>query len=67
MLTDRQNWKLEPRTEAMIRLKYATILYEETENTLEAETTLSNGVSPSEFSHRTPLMNQSYRSMSAIE
>jgi hypothetical protein len=50
MLTDRQNWKLEPRTEAMIRLKYATILYEETENTLEAETTLSNGVSPFEFS-----------------
>jgi Cohesin loading factor len=50
MLTDRQNWKLEPRTEAKIRLKYATILYEETENTLEAETTLSNGVSPSEFS-----------------
>ena len=39
-----QNWRLEPRMEAMIRLRYASILHEETDNIMEAETELSKGV-----------------------
>ena len=32
--------------EAIIRLRYATILHDETENTIEAEEALSKGVCP---------------------
>ncbi|EGC49765.1 conserved hypothetical protein [Histoplasma capsulatum var. duboisii H88] len=39
-----KTWKLPPRTEALVRLRYARILYEETENDSEAETALSKGV-----------------------
>ncbi|KAL2389454.1 hypothetical protein RJ035_002252 [Blastomyces gilchristii] len=38
-----KNSKLPPRTEALVRLRYARILYEETENDSEAETALSKG------------------------
>ena len=40
-----QNWRLQPRVEALVRLRYARILFEETDNDLEAETALSKGVS----------------------
>jgi hypothetical protein len=36
--------KLDPRVEANIRLRYAAVLYEETENSMEAETALSKGI-----------------------
>lgn len=36
--------KLAPRVEAKIRLRYAGVLFDETENTMEAETTLSHGI-----------------------
>ena len=36
--------KLQPRMEANIRLRYAGVLYEETENSMEAETALSKGI-----------------------
>ena len=36
--------RLSPRVEAKIRLRYAGVLYEETENSMEAETTLSKGI-----------------------
>ncbi|PGH09926.1 hypothetical protein AJ79_05542 [Helicocarpus griseus UAMH5409] len=39
-----KNWKLQPRTEALVRLRYARILYEETNNDSEAEAALSKGV-----------------------
>jgi len=39
------HFKMLPETEAIVRLRYATILYEETENTMEAEEALSKGVS----------------------
>ena len=39
-----QNWRLQPLKEAQIRLRYAQILFEETENDLDAETTLSKGI-----------------------
>ena len=39
-----QNWRLQPRMEALVRLRYARILFEETDNNLEAETALSKGV-----------------------
>ncbi|KMU76950.1 hypothetical protein CISG_05992 [Coccidioides immitis RMSCC 3703] len=39
-----RNWRLQPRTEALLRLRYARILYEETHNDLEAETALSKGI-----------------------
>ncbi|KAI9808690.1 MAG: hypothetical protein M1825_003842 [Sarcosagium campestre] len=39
-----KNYRLEPRAEAVVRLKYATALYEETENTTEAEVVLSKGI-----------------------
>lgn len=36
--------RLSPRVEANIRLRYAGVLYEETENFMEAETALSKGI-----------------------
>ncbi|KAL4801379.1 cohesin loading factor-domain-containing protein [Aspergillus unguis] len=39
-----KNWKLQPRVEALVRLRYARILFEETDNDLEAETALSKGI-----------------------
>ena len=36
---------LPPEREAVVRLRYATVLYEETENTMEAEESLSKGIS----------------------
>jgi hypothetical protein len=36
--------KLPPRLEARVRLRYASVLYEETENHMVAETTLSQGI-----------------------
>jgi hypothetical protein len=36
--------KLTPRIEATVRLRYAGILHEETENTMEAETALAKGI-----------------------
>ncbi|RKF54103.1 putative cohesin loading factor [Golovinomyces cichoracearum] len=35
---------LDPRDEACVRLRYASVLFEETENAMEAETTLSKGI-----------------------
>ena len=35
---------MKPHVEAVVRLRYATILYEETENMMEAEEALSKGV-----------------------
>jgi hypothetical protein len=44
-LTDiSQNWRLQPRKEALVRLRYARTLFEETDNDIEAETALSKGV-----------------------
>ena len=40
-----RNFKLAPETEAVVRLRYATVLHEETENTMEAEESLSKGMS----------------------
>ena len=40
-----KQYKLAPEREATVRLRYATILYEETENTMEAEEALSKGIS----------------------
>ena len=39
-----QNWRLQPRLEAATRLRYASILYQETENYIEIEEALSQGV-----------------------
>ena len=39
-----KNFKLHPRTEAKLRLRYATLLHEETENPEEAEKVLSKGI-----------------------
>jgi hypothetical protein len=36
--------KLQPRVEANIRLRYAGVLFEETENSMEAETALTKGI-----------------------
>lgn len=36
--------RLPPRLEATIRLRYAGILFEETENSMEAETALGKGI-----------------------
>jgi len=36
--------RLAPRMEAKVRLRYASVLYEETENYMEAETALSQGI-----------------------
>lgn len=40
-----KNCKLPPRIEATARLRYVGVLYEETENYMEAETALSKGIS----------------------
>ncbi|KAI9718928.1 MAG: hypothetical protein M1812_003812 [Candelaria pacifica] len=39
-----KSWRLQPRLEARVLLRYATVLHEETENDLEAETALSKGI-----------------------
>jgi hypothetical protein len=39
-----RNVRLSPRVEANIRLRYAGLLYEETENFMEAEIALSKGI-----------------------
>jgi hypothetical protein len=39
-----KNWRLQPLKEAQIRLRYVQILFEETENDLDAETALSKGI-----------------------
>lgn len=44
-----QNWRLQPRKEALVRLRYARTLFEETDNDIEAETALSKGVSIPNF------------------
>ncbi len=36
--------RLAPRLEAKVRLRYASVLFEETENYMEAETALSQGI-----------------------
>jgi hypothetical protein len=38
------NWRLQPAKEAQIRLRYVQVLFEETENDLDAETALSKGI-----------------------
>ena len=38
------HFKMHPEREAMVRLRYATILFEETENTMEAEEALGKGI-----------------------
>ena len=40
-----KRYTLAPEREAVVRLRYATVLYEETENTMEAEESLSKGIS----------------------
>ena len=40
-----KHFKLQPEREAIVRLRYATILYEETDNAMEAEEALSKGIS----------------------
>lgn len=40
-----KHFKLQPQREAIVRLRYASVLYEETENTMEAEEALSKGIS----------------------
>lgn len=40
-----KHFKLPPEREAAVRLRYAAVLYEETENAMEAEETLSKGIS----------------------
>lgn len=39
-----KHWRLQPLLEARIRLRYATVLYDETENSMEAEEALSKGI-----------------------
>lgn len=39
-----QNSRLSPREEARVRLRYATVLHEETENVMEAETALTKAI-----------------------
>ncbi|KAL8734508.1 MAG: hypothetical protein Q9166_001408 [cf. Caloplaca sp. 2 TL-2023] len=39
-----KRFKLQPQTEAAVRLRYASVLYDETQNTREAEQTLSEGI-----------------------
>lgn len=40
-----KHFKMQPEREAVVRLRYATVLYEETENAMEAEEALSKGIS----------------------
>jgi len=46
-----KNIKLPPRLEANIRLRYAGVLYEETDNYMEGETALSKGIALCERNH----------------
>ncbi|KAH7393451.1 cohesin loading factor-domain-containing protein [Cadophora sp. MPI-SDFR-AT-0126] len=46
-----KNVKLPPRLEANIRLRYAGVLYEETDNYMEGETALSKGITLCERNH----------------
>ncbi|RFU26883.1 hypothetical protein B7463_g9443, partial [Scytalidium lignicola] len=46
-----KNFRLAPRLEAKVRLRYAGILHEETDNYMEAEMALSNGVALCERNH----------------
>ncbi|TAQ85061.1 hypothetical protein B7494_g6616 [Chlorociboria aeruginascens] len=46
-----KNIRLSPRLEANIRLRYAGVLYEETDNFMEAETALSKGITLCERNH----------------
>ncbi|KAJ5205516.1 Tetratricopeptide-like helical [Penicillium cf. griseofulvum] len=39
-----KNWRLQPRKEALVRLRYARTLFEETDNDIEAETALCKGI-----------------------
>ncbi|KAI9762321.1 MAG: hypothetical protein M4579_000470 [Chaenotheca gracillima] len=39
-----KKWRLRPRQEAIARLRYASILYEETENSMETEEQLGKGI-----------------------
>ncbi|KAI9832514.1 MAG: hypothetical protein M1819_004303 [Sarea resinae] len=39
-----KKWRMQPRMEAIARLRYASVLYEETDNDGEAEMTLSKGI-----------------------
>ena len=39
-----KNFKMQPEREATVRLRYGTILFEETENTMQAEEALSKGI-----------------------
>ena len=39
-----KHFKMQPEREAVVRLRYATILFEETENTMEAEEALGKGI-----------------------
>lgn len=46
-----RHFKLVPERECNVRLRYATILYEETDNTMEAEEALSKGISLADRHH----------------
>ena len=39
-----KHFKMQPEREAIVRLRYATILFEETENTIEADEALGKGI-----------------------
>ena len=39
-----KHFKMQPEREATVRLRYATVLFEETENSMEAEETLNKGI-----------------------
>ena len=39
-----KHFKMQPEREAIVRLRYATILFEETENSIEGEETLNKGI-----------------------
>ncbi|KAH6684131.1 cohesin loading factor [Halenospora varia] len=43
--------RLQPRQDANVRLRYASVLYEETENYMEAEVTLNRGIALCERNH----------------
>ena len=44
LATALKKMKMSPRVEAKVRLRYAGVLFDETENYMEAETTLSHGI-----------------------
>lgn len=50
-----QSGKLSSRQEAQVRIRYATILQEETENVTEAETTLTKGITLCDKVRLTPV------------